>query len=308
MKAVMYHYVREFDSSLPNFKFLDVSNFRKQLDFFDKNYGFVTKEEWDSFTLLGKMPNVSGKVILTFDDAMSCHYDYVFHELKERGLWGIFYVPTLPYSKSKLLDVHRIHLLCGAFDGVSLLKEATSLLSEDMIPDSKRREFRDETYTNQINNESISEFKKLLNYYISYDFREAIIDNISKVFNFKFIPNKFYISEVNLKEMSDYGMIIGSHTVNHPVMSKLNLLEQFNEINVSFDTLIKIGVCKDKTYCHPHGGFLSFDSNTINLLNEHNVLYSFNVESREIVAEDFIKSKQFLPRFDCNLFDFGQVS
>ena len=228
MKAVMYHYVREFDSSLPNFKFLDVSNFRKQLNFFDQNYGFVTKEEWDSFTLLGKMPNVLGKVILTFDDAMSCHYDYVFHELKERGLWGIFYVPTLPYSKSKLLDVHRIHLLCGAFDGVSLLKEAMSLLSGDMIPDSKRREFRDETYSNQSNNESISEFKKLLNYYISYDFRESTIDNIGKVFNYKFIPNKFYISEVNLKEMSDYGMIIGSHTVNHPVTSKLNLLEQVN--------------------------------------------------------------------------------
>lgn len=308
MKAVMYHYVREFDSSLPNFKFLDVSNFRKQLNFFDQNYGFVTKEEWDSFTLLGKMPNVLGKVILTFDDAMSCHYDYVFHELKERGLWGIFYVPTLPYSKSKLLDVHRIHLLCGAFDGVSLLKEAMSLLSGDMIPDSKRREFRDETYSNQINNESISEFKKLLNYYISYDFRESTIDNIGKVFNYKFIPNKFYISEVNLKEMSDYGMIIGSHTVNHPVMSKLNLLEQFNEINASFDSLIKMGVCKEKTYCHPYGGFLSFDSNTINLLNKHNVLYSFNLESREIVANDFNKSKQILPRFDCNVFDNGQVS
>jgi peptidoglycan/xylan/chitin deacetylase (PgdA/CDA1 family) len=308
MKAVMYHYVREFDSSLPYFKFLDVNNFRKQLNFFDKNYGFVTKEEWDSFTLFGKMPNVSGKVILTFDDAMSCHYEYVFHELKERGLWGIFYVPTLPYSKSKLLDVHRIHLLCGAFDGVSLLKEAMSLLSEDMILDSKRREFRDETYKNQINNSGVIEFKRLLNYYISYDFRESFIDNIGKIFNYNFNPKKFYISKVNLKEMSDCGMIIGSHTVNHPVMSKLSKLEQFNEIDASFNTLTKIGVCKKKTYSHPYGGFLSFDSNTVSLLNEHHVLYSFNVEYREIEANDFTKSKQFLPRFDCNLFDYGQVS
>ena len=231
MKAVMYHYVREFDSSHPNFKFLDVSNFRKQLNFFDKNYGFVTKEEWDSFTLFGNMPNVSGKVILTFDDAMRCHYDYVFDELKKFGLWGIFYVPTLQYSESKLLDVHRIHLLCGAIDGPSLLKEAMSIISEDMISDTKRREFKNETYVNQINKEGITEFKKLLNYYISYDFRESIIDDIGKSFNYKFNPNKFYIPEVNLKEMSDYGMIIGSHTVNHPVMSKLNLLEQFKEIN-----------------------------------------------------------------------------
>ena len=46
MKAVMYHYVREYDSRLPFFKFLDVKNFEKQLDYFNSEYGFVSKEEW----------------------------------------------------------------------------------------------------------------------------------------------------------------------------------------------------------------------------------------------------------------------
>ena len=42
----MYHYVRKFDPSLPNFQFLDVENFEKQLDFFQEQFGFVTKDEW----------------------------------------------------------------------------------------------------------------------------------------------------------------------------------------------------------------------------------------------------------------------
>ena len=46
MKAIMYHYVRSFDPSLPNFRFLDVENFEKQLDFFQEQFGFVTKDEW----------------------------------------------------------------------------------------------------------------------------------------------------------------------------------------------------------------------------------------------------------------------
>ena len=108
MKAIMYHYVREFDPAYPNFRYLDVKNFRLQLDFFEKEFGFVTKEEWNLFSLTGTMPSKSGKVILTFDDAMRCHFDFVFQEICSRGLWGIFYVPTLPYTQSKVLDVHRI--------------------------------------------------------------------------------------------------------------------------------------------------------------------------------------------------------
>jgi hypothetical protein len=30
MKAIMYHYVREFSDDYPNFRFLDVSNFPKR--------------------------------------------------------------------------------------------------------------------------------------------------------------------------------------------------------------------------------------------------------------------------------------
>ena len=45
----MYHYVREYDNQYPYFRYLDIRNFRKQLDFFEKKYGFVKKSEWDDF-------------------------------------------------------------------------------------------------------------------------------------------------------------------------------------------------------------------------------------------------------------------
>ena len=86
MKAIMYHYVREFDKNHPNFRFLDVENFRKQLDYFEKNYGFVSKAEWDDFINKGILNVAQDKVVLTFDDAMRCHFDYVFPELEKRGL------------------------------------------------------------------------------------------------------------------------------------------------------------------------------------------------------------------------------
>lgn len=304
----MYHYVREYDDKHPNFRFLDVQNFRKQLDFFEKNFGFVDAQEWESFITNGQMPDQEGKVVLTFDDAMSCHYEFVFPELIKRGLWGIFYVPTAPYMDNKLLDVHRVHLLCGAVDGEELFHEAMRLIDEDMIPDSKRKEFREQTYTNQTNYEGVSEFKRLLNYFIDYDRRESFIDVLSDVFGYQYSANSFYVQKTQLSEMFDHGMIFGSHTVSHPVMSKLTRADQTHEITSSFAFLDELKLTKHKTYCHPYGGFHSFDQNTVEILDEQNVACSFNVDYRDITQQDIIANKQSLPRYDCNLFEFGKAS
>ena len=74
--------------------------------------------------------------------------------------------------------MHRIHLLCGAYQGKDLLKVLKYLVDEEMIPDKKIKEFRQETYLTQNNFEGISEFKRILNYYISYKFRSFLIEFI----------------------------------------------------------------------------------------------------------------------------------
>jgi len=308
MKAIMYHYVRQFNPGLPNFRFLDVKNFQKQLDFFQEQFGFVSKDEWLNVLKSKKLESAKGKVLLTFDDAMSCHYEYVYKVLKKRGLWGIFYVPTQPYQKGKVLDVHRIHLLCGAFDGSKLLTTLKMFLYKSMIPDGKRKEFREQTYIGQDNYEGISEFKRILNYFVSYEYREGLIDSVAHKLNYLFETSDFYVPVDKLKKMQLSGNMIGSHTVSHPVMSKLSKLEQNAEINDSFGYLsmnIKLDL---KTYCHPYGGFHSFNEETVKALEESGVEFSFNVESRDICDDDLASSIQFLPRYDCNEFPFGKAS
>lgn len=308
MKSVMYHYVREYDDKHPNFRFLDVENFKRQLDYFDQNFGFVQQEEWQKFVDTGEMPQRDGKVVLTFDDAMRCHFDYVYPELLRRGLWGIFYVPTAPYANNKILDVHRIHLLCGAVNGSELFNEAMKRIDEDMILDKKRKEFKEQTYTNQTNYEGVSEFKRLLNYFINYQHRSGFIDVVSKIFNYEFSAKSFYVPKEQLVKMHKNGMIFGSHTVTHPVMSKLSKSAQEQEIRASFEFLNTLNITDQKTYCHPYGGFHSFDENTVKILDEQNVAYAFNVDYREITQQDHQSNKQSLPRYDCNLFEHGKAS
>lgn len=304
----MYHYVREFECSHPNFRFLDFKDFKKQLDFFESNFGFVSYDEWNNFIKFGAMPSQMGKVLLTFDDAMQCHYEYVYPELVKRGLWGMFFVPIQPYLRGTLLDVHKIHLLCGAFDGKDLYSFISQFISEDMIQNERLSEFRQQTYTHQNNLSGVSEFKRLLNYFIDYSHKESLIEIVANEFNYEFNNNNFYIQEKALLEMSSNQMIIGSHTVNHPVMSKISSKEQRLEIIDSFKYLSKLGVLKTKCYCHPYGGFHSFNEKTLEILKQQNVKFAFNVESREISSDDIFSSRYHLPRFDCNEFKYGQAS
>ena len=308
MKAIMYHYVREFADDHPNFRFLDVSNFRKQLQFFAKQYGFVEKEEWLEYISTGSMPRKQGKVLLTFDDAMSCHYQHVFPELLDRGLWGIFYVPTNPYKLGTMLNVHKIHLLCGRFEGDQLLEIASDLLTDEMIPDKRIKAFETDTYRLQSNSCGVTEFKRLMNYFIGYEHREKILDLIASKLRYSFSTAEFYVPFGKLLEMAGEGMIIGSHTASHPVMSKLTYEEQFLEIQSSFSVLSEVVGAHLKTYCHPYGGQHDFNKNTIRALKACDVSYSFSVEPREITSNDFVRYRHELPRYDCNYFKYGRVS
>jgi peptidoglycan/xylan/chitin deacetylase (PgdA/CDA1 family) len=306
MKSVMYHYVRPFNRDFPFLKNLSLDNFKKQLDFFAKEFGFIRKDDFvKSFT--GKITN---GVILTFDDGFSCHYDFVFKELKKRGLWGVFYIPTHPFIKSTMIDVHRIHVLLSKHNPKKIYNFLIDVLDDSVIEKDKIKEFRNKTYILQKNDNYTNFIKRSLNYYISYQFRNKIISLLME----KFVPNeneifkKFYLTKNQILEMHNSGMVIGSHTVNHPVMSRLNVQDQESEIKDSFQFLEGIIKKLDhKTFCHPYGGFHSFTYQTEKILSKENCLYSFNVEPRDIDVNDLRYRPQALPRYDCNQFPFGQV-
>ena len=112
-------------------------------------------------------------------------------------------------------------------------------IDKKMFDESRIDEFKSKTYLTQKNDDYSLIFKRILNYYISYEYREKVLDKLMK----KFVPNEkeilqsYYLTKKQIIEMHNAGMIIGSHTVNHPVMSRLNFQEQEFQIKKSFDHL-----------------------------------------------------------------------
>lgn len=305
MKAIMYHYVRPDNPKHPYFRHLHLDNFIRQLDYFGNEFGFI-----DQCTFLECLESnrPADGVILTFDDGFKDHYRYVLPELRKRNLWGIFYIPTAPYFDKYLLDVHRIHLLLGTYGGKIIGERIRNQINDNMLSHEHIDEFHKLTYTKQTNDSSTEYVKRMLNYFIDYRYRAEVIDQLMSDFypDEEALIDEYYMSPQELKCMISEGMTIGSHTVSHPVMSKLEPQEQNNEIKTSFENLeAMIGPLNTRTFCYPYGGFHTFTTETESLLHQHNVRFSFNVESRDIAASDLRSRSQALPRYDCNEFPHG---
>ena len=222
MKAVMYHYVREAPERLPYFRYLHVEDFARQLDWFAENNRLVNRDEFDEACLTGRVPK---GFVLTFDDGLADHHRWVLPVLKKRGLFGIFYVCSGPLQRRKLLDVHRIHLILGRLGGEVAMERLQRHMTEEMLGDMHRAEFRDSTYRNQVNDDATTTFKRMLNYWITYDYRETILDGL---FEEEFgeearIAETFYLNEDEIRDLDVSGMLVGSHGANHFLFSKLSV-------------------------------------------------------------------------------------
>lgn len=301
----MYHYVRPDDSSLPHFRHLHIDDFVKQLEYFGNEYGFIGRNEFEESI---KSNELRKGVVLTFDDGFKDHYTYVLPELKKRGLWGIFYIAMNPFVAGKLLNVHRIHMLTGKYGGREVAGALQAIVTDDMLSHQHVKEFHTQAYKLQDECDGISYVKRCLNYLIDYRHRDSAVDQLMAIFYPKEqeLVSDFYMTRNELREMHGAGMMLGSHTVTHPVMSKLSLVDQEKEIVESFLLLERmVGAAEMRTFCYPHGGFHTFTPETEGLLEGVGCHFSFNVELRDINIEDIQNRKQALPRYDCNQFPYG---
>ncbi len=301
----MYHYVRPGPLGLPYLRYLHRDNFRRQLDWLAENVGFTSRNDFEASIASGEPARGA---VLTFDDALADHYDHVLPELVARGLWGIFYVPTGIYRSQRLLDVHRLHVILGGAGGVAAIGAVRQVISEDMLDQQHVEEFHKATYLGFDDDAATMAFKRTMNYFIAYQHREDAIDEIAKALAIDMPAiNAFYISLDRLREMHRAGMVIGSHSVNHLVMSKLSTAEQQREITDSFADLSSAIAAPIETFCYPYGGFRTFTAETERLLGDAGCRYAFNVEFRDIEPADLRKRPQALPRYDCNQFPHGEA-
>lgn len=298
MKAVMYHYVRKADPALPYFRFLHLDDFIRQLDWFQDNGGFVSKDSFESYLKTGEVPE---GYLLTFDDGLIDHFRFVFPVLQERAIWGAFFVCSAPLKKRQLLGVHGVHWLLGKYgpeEAVKIIECVTGDYLYNILPQT--------IYPEQMSGYAEKAVKYLFNYHLDYDQSRKMLFRLFTYLNVDedSIWRGCYLDERQIDEMWTKGMGIYAHSDTHKVFSNCSVGESFHQIKFSVDLMNKYNDWEGaKGFCFPYGMRGTYNDMHIQQLKKLNVNFCFSVESQDVTRTSNLHC---LPRYNCNEWPHGQ--
>lgn len=302
LTVVMYHYIRDISNSrYPNIKALDIKIFEKHIKYLRKNYYFITIEE--IIYCIKENKSIPKSVLLTFDDAYTDHYTNVFPILDKYNIKGCFYAPIKAISKHKVLDVNKIHFILASCKNLKLLIKNLFLIFEQYKKEYKLFDFnhyyKKLAISNRFDTKEVIFFKRLLQVELPESLREKILNKLFEIYvgiPESIFSKELYMNENQLKHMIGNGMHIGNHGYNHYWWESINNEQLNKELDLSLHFLTKLGVDMNNwTACYPYG---SYNSQTINILEERNCSLAFTTEAKVASLQNNHKLK--IPRLDAN--------
>jgi peptidoglycan/xylan/chitin deacetylase (PgdA/CDA1 family) len=302
----MYHYVRPATDGLPHFPFLRLADFERQLDDFAANYGFVDR---DAFVRWGQGSSAPDGVLLTFDDGLRDHIEFVLPTLQARGLFGLFYVNSGPPITGRILDVHKVHLALGRLGSQAALAWLETHAPELIITEQEGGGGAS-PYAHQTSDAATKSLKQLFNWRLTADEREGILDRLLD-HAFAGAPPRwqdFYLDERAMRNLSSAGMGVGPHSHAHEVASRVSPERQKEEVRLSCDFVELNGGSRQWGYCYPHGMRSAFTEETERAVAEAGCPFAFAVEARDIETPLAEEDRYALPRHNCNALPHGTVS
>tara|TARA_B100000287_G_C20633776_1_gene780880 strand:+ start:354 stop:1301 length:948 start_codon:yes stop_codon:yes gene_type:complete len=301
---VMYHYVRQIKGSkYPNIKGLEFENFKKQINFFSKKFNIISHNEFLEIIKSKKIPK-KPSIMLTFDDGFIDHYKYVFQHLRQKRISACFYPPIQVVENKTILDVNKIHFILEKEQNrKKILKEIDNLLIKKNKKTINQLDLNKIKYLNDLyDDKETTLIKRLLQYYLPFDDRNYIINELfKKIINVSFenFAKEIYMNADHLKEMYSEGMTFGSHGYHHVYWEFLDKNKQEEELINSIKFYKKLNFNTDNiSVCYPYG---SYNDITIDILREKNISFALSTHVGDVNKSNIFE-KYKLPRMDTNDF------
>ena len=300
---VMYHYVREIkNSKFPNIKGLEFSNFKKQINYFIKNFNIISNADLIEILETKKIPKKKS-IFLTFDDGYKDHWEYVFPYLYKKKIPGCFYPPVQVIKKKKVLDVNKIHFILDREQNrEKILNLIFEYMKKYLNKDKDFFNFKNINLKSRYDDKKTTLIKRLLQNHLPQRYRQKITDKIfEKILNIREseFAQKLYMNSSQIKEMYKNNMGFGSHGDNHIWWQYLSYENQVKEIKKSINFFKKNKIYDDNfSVCFPYG---SYNLDTVKILKNFNIKFALTTQLGSLNKNN-IKKKFHLPRYDTNDF------
>ena len=296
--VVNFHYIREnFTTPYPSIFGRTPSEFRNQLELLSTLGKFISQEDIKDYFLQGKqLPSKS--FLITFDDGLKEQYELALPILTQMGIPAIFFINSLPLTKSEILTVHKTHIIRSQRSPKKLMNFFKQKLKSENQIISEKRLSKGAAITYRYDNKENRELKYLLNFILSFKQQEKYTNYI---FNDIFPEQETQIHDqlyMNAEQVRILGQknLIGCHSHRHRPLGHLTPKKREKEI-INSKLLLENLINKNiYSFSYPYGTQEAIESVHQNL-KHYDFLFAFTME-RGINSN--YKFPYLLSRFDTN--------
>ncbi len=300
----MYHYTRDLrHSRYPEIKGMDITLFRKQLEFFKQNFNVVRMEQVIE-ALRGASLLPDNALLLTFDDGYIDNYLYAFPLLNEFGFQGSFFIPGKTFSTHELLDVNKIHYILASADNNKLVFDLKELMDyyrgEEFDYPSTEELWDKYAVDSRFDDKNTIFVKRILQTVLPERLRNIISSDLFDKYvgiTEEQLAYELYMTEDQIRVLKKYGMFIGIHGYDHYWLGNLSTEQMKKDISKALETMDEFIDNKKWVMNYPYG---SFSDEVVAYVKQKGACIGLTTEVR--VAEVGKDSAFCLPRLDCNDF------
>ena len=293
--ALNYHWVRpKSGAAFEDLAGITPEDLRAQIASLADNFAFVTASQ----LLDPKAALDESSALITFDDGLKDVVDYAAPVLREFGITGTIFLPSLPYAEGRVLQTQKRQLIMGRLGPEGFRKAFYEKL------DGARFEREDPERLGiagayRYDSEEVRAFKLDLNYRIPYEVLDPVLDSLFEVLfgDEAAILAQLYISRDDLLRLQDVGWEIGGHSHRHYVMSRLPAARQTEEVVTNRDWIAANLERAPQTFAFPFGGTGTYNDDSIAAVKHSGYAGAFTV-GREIVRPSDLAGRFTIPRFD----------
>lgn len=276
----MYHYVRPMpDPEYPHLRALDLDDFRRQLDAIGDR--LVPRRAFVDDISDGRAPD---GWVLSFDDGLADHAldGHVCRELRERGMWGVFFGADAGRSGRAEL-VHATHAALGRHGAEVVAGWVRGNLTDCGVTPALMP-CAHEVYGDAWQEHGEERWVKTLANYGDRSTRAAVWAAIASE-----AAHGWYARDFGTPSPE---RLHGWHGLCHSVLASLGAEAQCYEIAMQ-----RAG-SGPHLFAYPYGQAWSYNSATSAALLAANYSHAFRVEPRDATDDD-IRARWHIPRWDC---------
>jgi peptidoglycan/xylan/chitin deacetylase (PgdA/CDA1 family) len=236
----------------PFFAPVEPALFDKQMNFLKRHYLVMDLEELVERSRVGDVPERA--VAITFDDGYADNYHYAFPILKKYGLTATIFVATGAIDNAEVLWHDRIfdafryarrtRVRTGREDVKELALERHSELERSLTAALRRAK---ELYGEE---------------------RARFIADIEQALEPARPSTPCMLTWNQIREMHAAGIRMGSHTVTHPILSRLPQNQLLRELYDSRQQIFECLRVPIRMFAYPNGGASDYNENVKRVLKE----------------------------------------